>query len=148
MKKVLLIAVLLYSIVAYAQNVLVDIDNVSIGKYNTGYKNNEFVNQVDYDDWSSATITAVIDFDNWVIKMTNKSRSVYKLGEHIPSLSGESDEGNIHIITACWDAVDEESIKCIIKVRSLSNNIVQIYAYYTDVVFVWQGKKRVVESKS
>lgn len=136
MKKILF--VFLFSILCmsiYAQ------DKIFTGNFNVVRMNERPQNP--YSQWGAAedaNVNFIIDVDNHKISLSNKQLSVFKIGTKLDTKVINDSEGDETTIFT-YEAIDEEEISCIIKLRIWTDyNIVQLYIEYINIHIFFEGK--------
>lgn len=88
-----------------------------------------------WSDWQDCNILVVINFDNDKINIYSILEQEYNV---ITNTKEKKDDQGGRVLY--FDAVDEEGIKCTIKLRTDNNDRLQIYIEYTDVSWVYTLK--------
>ena len=129
MKKSLIIALMLLSINVFAQEV--SIVDLHVYKFNSGIFNRS-TNQYDMGDIIETSMQARINTN--VVYINNKPQSTF-------ILRNPEKQSYDNSIAFLYDAIDQDSKKCVVRlIKFYNTDNIQIWTYYDDLCLVWYAE--------
>lgn len=121
---------------------LADMLHVSIGTIKQEYVNGSFKNKFEWAEKITINQLMAIDLNKNIIKIGNEANSTYYLKARTSIKDVNDDDGDMTTFYT-FPATDEENLKCTIRIRLWDEyTIIQVYADYNEITYLWDGKVR------
>ncbi len=98
------------------------------------YENNRWT---EWSEWEESRLLIVISLDRRVINIYSEKMQEYDIIDYIGK--EEDNDGGTSIKYKC---VDQDGLRCHIRLRALSDGSAQLYVDFNDLMFVYGMEKR------
>ena len=105
----------------------------------TGYaykKVNSYGNWTQWSDWQDSDMRVVINFNTDVITIYSPKTQIYKVTEHLRNFTDSSGGSQVE-----FAAVDEDGLRCHIRLRIETNGNSQIYCEWSNLIHVYNVRR-------
>lgn len=105
----------------------------------TGYaykKINSYGNWTQWSDWQDSDMRVVINFNTDVITIYSPKTQIYKVTEHLRNFTDSSEGKNVE-----FAAIDEDGLRCHIRLRIETNGNSQIYCSWSNLIHVYNVRR-------
>lgn len=131
MKKIIITLVFVLACMSsFAQTFRYRTNSLAVG-YRDSYGN------ISWGDWNRCNVLITIDFDNDYIKVFSEKEQNFVITNSTDEYIDKSGGSNIDC-----NAVDEEGIECTVRLRIQKDGTAQLYAFYSNVAWVYSGLER------
>jgi hypothetical protein len=122
------------------QAFIVSINHFTTADRETKYIDGEFIDKYNWNESNEVDFIGVVDYDNDIIKFNNRANTALNISKFIDKEEKLDKDGDKTTI-ANFDGIDEEDIPCEVTIRVWHDyNLIQIYAYYSNIALCFEGK--------
>ena len=93
--------------------------------------------RVIWGDWQRCGVVITIDLDNEFINVYSSKTQNYVIAECGETYTDSQGGQSLDMV-----AIDEEGLRCTVSLRTQSDGVAQLYAYYSDVAWVYSNLRR------